>query len=216
MFGRSERWPETDMPEDFFVGVDLGQSNDYTAVAVITGLQYHDHYRCVFLERVRGIGYPAIIKKIENLVHSEPICMGNLHLVVDKTGLGAPVVDMMFEKNLNPVGISITGGDKPVRTLLNRWGTRQSWTCPRRDLVTNLLLMSQNNELKILDHLPLAQTLLIELMSLRIKIDAVTAHDSYSTGRESEHDDMVLAAALAAWWTQNRPAPTYVTTPRRA
>jgi len=127
MFRKSERWPETDPGEDYFVGVDLGQSQDYTAIVVVEGLVYHNHYRAVYMERMRGVPYPAIIKKIEDLVHSDPICMGNVHLVVDRTGVGAPVVDAMFEKNLNPVGITITGGDKPVCTYLNEWKSRQAW-----------------------------------------------------------------------------------------
>ena len=216
MFRRSETWPGTDMPEDYFIVLDLGQAKDFTAVAIVEGLVYHDHYRCVYLERMRGISYPKIIQKIEDLVHSEPICWGNLHLVVDKTGVGAPVVDAMFEKNLNPVGITITGGDKPVCTYLNEWKTRQAWTCPKRDLVHNLLLMAQSKKLTILDHLRDAQVLLTEMQNMRSKIDIKRGNDSYSAWRESDHDDLVLALALAAWWTLKRPVPTYVTTPRRA
>ena len=124
MFTRSKKWPETDPSQDIFIGVDLGQAKDYTVIAIVEGLQYRDFYRVVHLERMRGVSYPAIVKKIEDIVHSEAMMGENIHLIVDKTGVGAPVVDMMFEKNLNPIGISITGGDKPVRTLLDQWGTR--------------------------------------------------------------------------------------------
>jgi len=54
------------------------------------------------------------------------------------------------------------------------------------------------------------------MMNMRSKIDIKTGNDSYSAWRESDHDDLVLALALAAWWTQKRPTQTYVTTPRRA
>jgi hypothetical protein len=42
-------------------------------------------------------------------------------------------------------------------------------------------------------------TLRKELLSFRRKIDLRTAHDSYEHWRESDHDDLVLAAALACW-----------------
>ena len=137
-FERSVMWPETDVPEDYFIGVDLGQSQDYTAIVIMEGLVYRDHYKVTGLERMRGISYPKIIKRVEDIVHSEPICWGNIHLVVDRTGVGRPIVDMMFEHNLNPVGISITGSDKPTHEYLNQWNTRQACTCPKRDLVFNL------------------------------------------------------------------------------
>ena len=45
-----------------------------------------------------------------------------------------------------------------------------------------------------------ADVLVKELSNFRVKIDPVTAHDSYSAWREADHDDLVLAVALAAWW----------------
>jgi hypothetical protein len=38
-----------------------------------------------------------------------------------------------------------------------------------------------------------------ELLNFRRKINLKTAHDSYEHWRESDHDDLVLAAALACW-----------------
>ena len=203
---RSERWPETDLPQDIFVGVDLGQSQDFTAIVVLEGLQYHDFYRVVSLERMRHVDYPIIVKRVEDIVNSYVLGGENTHLLVDRTGVGAPVVDLMFAKNLIPIGITITGGKDPACTFLNRWKTRQAWTCPQRDLVHNLLLLAQLGKLKVLDTLPLAQVLLDEMLNMRAKIDIKTGHDSYSAWRESDHDDMCLALALALWWAENRPA----------
>ena len=45
-----------------------------------------------------------------------------------------------------------------------------------------------------------------ELKNFRVKLSVETAHDSYSAWREHEHDDMVLATALACWWAE-RPTP---------
>jgi len=35
-----------------------------------------------------------------------------------------------------------------------------------------------------------------------VKIDPRTAHDSYSHWREGDHDDLVLATALACWFRE--------------
>ena len=37
------------------------------------------------------------------------------------------------------------------------------------------------------------------VVNFRQKIDPATAHDSYSAWRERDHDDLVLALALACW-----------------
>ena len=166
MYDRTQRWPGTDPAMDVFMGVDLGQSKDYTAIVVMEGLQFCDHYRVTHLERMRGVSYPKIVQRIEDLVQSDAIFGENVHLLVDKTGVGAHVVDLMFEKNLNPIGITITGGDKPVRTYLNEWKTRQAWAVPKRDLLHNLLLMAQSGMFKIVDGLPDARILMDEMMTV--------------------------------------------------
>ena len=73
-----------------------------------------------------------------------------------------------------------------------------NWRVPKRDLIQGLLVLFQRGVLQICGHLPEAETLIDELGGMRIKISA-EGHDSYAAGRESEHDDLVIAAALACW-----------------
>jgi hypothetical protein len=47
-------------------------------------------------------------------------------------------------------------------------------------------------------------TLISELQSYQVKIDPVTAHDSYAAWREGVHDDLVFAVCLASWMGENR------------
>lgn len=44
-----------------------------------------------------------------------------------------------------------------------------------------------------------------ELLNFRVKINLKTAHDFYEAWREGDHDDLVLAAALAAWGIGKQP-----------
>jgi hypothetical protein len=50
--------------------------------------------------------------------------------------------------------------------------------------------------------LPEASTLRKELQNFRVKIDPRTAHDSYEHWREGDHDDLVLATAMACWFRE--------------
>ncbi len=45
----------------------------------------------------------------------------------------------------------------------------------------------------------LADTLKRELLTFRVKINIATSHDSYDAWREGDHDDLVLAVAMACW-----------------
>jgi hypothetical protein len=87
------------------------------------------------------------------------------------TGVGRPVVDMMRKENLDPVPITITGGDQA--TPDNR-----GWRVPKRDLVGVMQVLLQNGRFKVANALPLASVLTQELLRFRVKIDPLTAHDS--------------------------------------
>ena len=65
-------------------------------------------------------------------------------------------------------------------------------------------MLLQSGLLAILKTLVHAPTLLAELKNFRMKIDPATAHDSYAAWREQDHDDLLLAVALALWAGENR------------
>src|SRR5215207_410698 len=105
---------------EYFVGLDLGQARDQTAIAVVTpddlykealafnaevrrrpysGLRFiqpHEPiYEVVYLERLPlGTRYPEVVGHVRTLLATQPL-QGNADLVVDATGVGAPVVDML-------------------------------------------------------------------------------------------------------------------------
>jgi len=78
------------------------------------------------------------------------------------------------------------------------------WRVPKRNLITGLQLVFQNRDLVIAKGLPLAEVLATELKNFRAKINIATAHDSYESWRENQHDDLLLAASLALWWAQEK------------
>jgi len=201
------------MPLKFFVGVDLGQANDYTAISVLERLELEkgrkEHvYHIRHLERIRGEPYPVIVTKIMQMMHS-PMLKDNAELVIDQTGCGRPVFDMFQAARLDAIGVSIHGGDNVSHEGRN-------WRVPKRDLVGCLQVLLQSGRFKVASELTLGPVLQQEMMSFRVKIDPATAHDSYSAWREQDHDDLVLSAALAAWWGEqhaDREVLTFSTVP---
>ncbi len=209
------------LPRDphFIVGLDLGQANDHTAMCAVemmphpaadpdatareavqpvaprsakTSAPILPRYRLPFITRAPlGTPYPSIVRRVAETVTAAPLA-GACHLVVDATGVGRPVLDMLRSGPLPPVPVVITGGDRVH-------GAAGIWRVPKRDLVTALQLSFQSGRIEIAAGTDHAQTLVAELADFRVRIGA-SGLDTYGAWREGAHDDLVLALALAVWW----------------
>lgn len=187
------------MVKEYFIGLDLGQASDYSALIIIQRLieAGESVYHVRRLERIRGEAYPDISQKVLAVMRS-PALAGKTDLVVDQTGVGRPVVDLLRQEGLSLQAVSIHGGATVSRDGLD-------WRVPKRDLVGVLQVALQGGRLKISNKLKLAAVLQAEMLNFKVKIDPITAHDSYSAWRDNEHDDLVLSAALAVWWAERSP-----------
>src|SRR5208283_4392770 len=101
------RW-ETRTMSWYFVGVDLGQSHDFTAIAVLERAEVMGEWdpvlfgrptfvklRLRYLERpALGTSYPEIVDRVAEVARSADLA-GRCHLIVDATGVGRPVVDLL-------------------------------------------------------------------------------------------------------------------------
>jgi len=144
------------------------------------------------LDRWRGVSYPQQVRRIAALMDTPPF-RGRAVVVVDRTGVGRPVLDELREAGLAPVGITLTGGD-----AVSRDGG--DFRVPKRDVVSALQVLMMQGRLRIPRLMPHAAALVAELENFRLTINLATGHDSYEAWREHEHDDLVLAACLAAWY----------------
>jgi hypothetical protein len=164
-------------------------------------LEYHVRH----LERpALGTSYVDVVERIIVLLKSLSELDDELVLTVDMTGVGRPVADMLKRRleewleqdraiYLNTAWITITGGDSVTKA--EGGGIR----VPKRDLASAPLVLMQNKQLKIAEGLQLADTLKRELLNFKVKINIATGHDSYEAWREGDHDDLVLAVAMACW-----------------
>jgi hypothetical protein len=181
----------------FVVGLDLGQAQDFTALAVVHRSAGRDGVVQVpHLERFPlGTSYPTIVGRVAQLLATPPL-REQASLVVDRTGVGGAVVDLLAEAHLSPVAVTITGGDKVHRDSKTRYSV------PKRELVSVLQVLLQTGRMKIASALPEAEVLVKELLTFQVKITS-NAHDTYGAWREGTHDDLVLALALAAWYGEH-------------
>ncbi len=191
------------MLELSLIGIDLGQAQDFTAICIVEKHQEYGKwpnqharigepfYLVRFLERPPlGTSYPAIIERTRQIYKG---LEGRKELVLDATGCGRPVFDSFKQARLNPVGISIHGGNTVTKE-------KSIYNVPKRDLAGGLQVLYQNERIKVSSQLTEAQTLNDELLNFKAKINVNTGHDSYEAWREGVHDDLVLAVACACWY----------------
>ena len=190
----------------YFVGLDLGQRRDPSALAVVEraeislDMDYVTYerrralrYRVRFLERVRlGTPYPDVVGRVREVLR-RPALAGRYTLVMDATGVGAPVLDLLRRANLGCriAPVILTGGERESHA-------GGLWHVPKRDLITGLQLMLEKRELGFPANLAATRTLTKELTDFQERVTARGA-SSFGAWRERQHDDLVIAAALACW-----------------
>ncbi len=190
----------------YFVGVDFGQSRDYTAISVVERVELQGEWdaalwawrkevmlRLRFLERVPlGTPYPEVVERVVEVTRSASL-VDRCHLAVDGTGVGRPVVDLLRKARpgcaLMPAIIT-SGG---LETMDQGY-----YKVPKRDLIIGLQILLQRRRLQIARGLADGPALLKEMADMQVKV-SLAGNEQYGAWREGTHDDLVLAVALACW-----------------
>jgi hypothetical protein len=190
----------------YFSGLDLGQAQDFTALAVLEQTKLPDpekkgqlvrHYAVRHLERFPlGTSYTAICARLVTIYAAAPLARTTL--AVDQTGVGRPVLDMLRRSTISASirPITITGGHKATP---NEGG---GYLVPKKELVSVLQVMLQARRIKVAPTLPEAATLVRELTTFQVKITPA-ANEVFGAWREGQYDDLVLAVAIAIWQAEH-------------
>jgi hypothetical protein len=187
----------------YFVGLDLAPPGLPTALAVVgrPRLRPADPattrpvYSLRHLHRFPpGTPYPAVVDAVVALLRTPPLPFA--WLLADYTGVGQAVLDLVrdglrrgVDCTFSPVVLT-AGGTVTI-------GPVGGYAVPKTDLVGTLQVLLQTRRLQIATSLPDVATLVRELAAYRAKV-AIGPGDALAW-RDAPHDDLVLAAALAAW-----------------
>ncbi len=208
------------MMNEYFAGLDLGQSRDFTAIAIVEraetrgewdaaayGYRKETALRLRYLERVPlGTAYPDVVERVRKVMRS-PALAGRRVLAADATGVGRPVVDLLREADPGcPVWpVLITGGEAE--------GSGQGYfRVPKRDLILGLQVLIQGGQLQIAGGLRYGPALVREMAEMKVRVSGA-GREQFGVWREGEHDDLVLGVALACW-AERRARPRNGVGPR--
>jgi hypothetical protein len=220
-FGRDGRPDSRRLREEsrFFVGLDLGKAQDHTAIAVIERAALvwpeRDPVTMAWREETQywlrhgerlplGTAYLQIVEHVKQLVQREPL-RGRAVLVVDATGVGAPVVELLQGPSgvrgaCPVVPVVITGG---MSASLAAAGTSGGCSrVPKRDLMEGLQVAFETRRLGVAQGLRCWPMLQQELREMRVQRSSKSGASQYGGKR----DDLVLALALA-WWRAEQYRP---------
>ncbi|MBK9169077.1 MAG: hypothetical protein IPM24_16615 [Bryobacterales bacterium] len=182
----------------FVAGLDLGQARDFSALTLLertldTGprdpVTWSAPVRELYVVRglhrfALGTPYPRVVEALHKFLAAQPFAHRTT-LLVDATGLGAPVVDYLRHARV-PVRIEpvlITSGETAGLGA-------GRMTVPRKDLLAAIQILLEHRRLRIPSEIPLTRSLVRELKAFSLAGGA--------------HDDLVLSLALAAWYALKR------------
>jgi hypothetical protein len=180
--------------EQYTIGLDLGQSRDSTAIAVVRKVEEPGHKPVFQVGNVfrlpLGTTYPEIVSYVSNFILGSPRFRGKSELVIDFTGVGRPVFDMFRVQGLSPIGVCFTAGNGP--------GANQGniYSVPKGHLVSGLQSVLYG-QLKIRASLADVPALIKEIEAFRVEFSE-TGHMRFNA-RSGAHDDMIMALAIAVW-----------------
>jgi len=205
---------------NIFFNVDLGTVRDPTAITIISREMvaldnvstrretrenerhtFQSMYRVRYMDRLPlGMDYPEQIERVRGMMAHKDL-VGKAELIIDATGVGLPVLHMMNERGLSPVGIWITAGNKTSRRP-------DGFNVPKRTLVSTLNLIFQSRRLKIPYGLKQRAAFMKELEGFTMKMRNSGA-DTYEAETESVHDDLVMSMALGVWYAEENYGGLY-------
>lgn len=202
------------LPPHIYVGLDLGQRRDPSALAILQRIheptgewnrvtwepEWELFLRLRHVERFHlGTPYLTIVDRVRELLRDGdgtlrgcwPVAAGHTSnpyktLIVDASGVGAPIVEL-FQRGALPaslIAVTITGNGSAHG---NGGYQGSGYNVPRRDLVSNLRILLERGILKI-------PTRVHGFESIRQEVVDLQDHPG------NHSDDMAIALGLAAWW----------------
>ena len=220
---------------EYIVSVDIGQRTDPFCVhiyrdfaKIVDGsevLKTDDrivHYLDLMYEdQAKGLEYETMADYLATLVRHTAIS-NNYDMVVDSTGIGSAIVEMLRKRRLNPIPIWYTssGSVKEIYTPMGQIFSSQHTLgsaralkeihVPKADLVSSGMVLMQQGRLRITEGVKHIQRITTQLDRFKRFVDERTRRVTYEAESEAVHDEDVVCYLMAAWWMQRSRKDDYL------
>ena len=164
---------------NYVVGADIASTNDFTVIKVFDTADNHERSHERFTNRDWGFIRTAIYTTCKRY--------NNATLIIDKTGVGAPVVEDLQKMDCAYEGAPKLGHLTVVPVVFS--------TVSKPQLYTNYIMAHENRTIRLIPD-PVTKKEHEDFLMTRTQ--GTTGYVKYSAPR-GRNDDTVTAAALAAW-----------------
>lgn len=189
----------------FWIGADLGQANDFSAICVIKDeclptiinkrVELGPQKRTIiFADRFRGVSYVDVVDHMIRLKNAKPFG-GKSLLVIDGTSIGRVVSDMLQDQNVPHTAVQMTAGQE--------WRRKGRYVNASKTLmIENTSVLFAAGELKFAHDLPLRGEIEQDLASFSLATTAAGNQVIKQSRNASGHGDLGISLIVAAFASQ--------------
>ena len=170
------------------------------------------YFDIVALDKFNGLPYTRVAEVIEQRMGHKDL-KNSCDLVVDGTGIGSAVVDLLRERSLLPNPIIFTPGGA-VREVTAAFGTIfkgspgqlaplkviRELHVPKEEMKAAGKVLFEQDRVSVAPGLRWGEDLKQQLMAFRGKVNERTGRKRYEAESEAVHDDFVVCYLMGAWW----------------
>lgn len=149
-------------------------------------------YDLIWIERPELKTPYLDLKHIAARILNQPKLVGNCHFLMDATGTGMPVVQIM--QDLGPTPVVITSGHSVVPR------EEGGYTVPKRFLISAMQGVLQSRRIRIADGLKHTEQLTKEIIGFKMRYGKTM--ETYEAQTEATHDDLVMSLAINLWFLE--------------
>jgi hypothetical protein len=188
----------------FLLGFDPAQLRDYAALAAVEvtsdkeGLIFKLHG----MERRQRLSYPDLVSWAVwalKILEFSKNTTSPPELVIDSTGVGIAVKDLLLKAGVKPIAVTTTLGN--TVTKINN----SNFNVGKALLVGKFLAAFDAGRFQVNPNLPIYPQFERELLAFKADISA--RGNAVFSVEEGEHDDLISACYLCVWWAESKPKP---------
>jgi len=213
---------------EYILIADIARKHDYFALMLIhdkAGIVPGDErlgrpdralhtYNIASIQQYQGMGYEEMAEHIHNAMENPRLKL-NTDLLVDGTGVGDAVIELLRKHGEMPIPIIFTAGGA-ARPVYENWGdifkgapgelkplnTLKEFHIPKKDMIDAGLLLLQQGRVTIAPG-KWRNAFKSQLQHFR-SFKTASGHVKMEADVDAIHDDLVVCYCMGAWWALNR------------
>lgn len=208
------------MYKEYIVSWDIAKQQDATVVQVwrqvpqVIGEKYNERiftfWDCIRLVKWEQIPYTEQVRRVSLILGSAEL-KNNHDLLIDGTGVGQAIADMIREAKLSPIEIVFSGGAKPQELYMGnsdkRFGSGmdmnvlRGYSVPKVDMIGAAQTILEEHRIPPIADIPYASEFERQLLHFQGKVNE-KGHTTYGNDNEAKHDDFVASFLMFCWWVK--------------